>query len=62
MDKFSKIEKILMILTFVSATFSFLLNVQNGFTSYSWQLCVLMWVSISYIKQRMIDDCEDDNK
>jgi hypothetical protein len=62
MDKFKTFEKIFMGVTFVCATISFLLNFKNGFTSYSWQLSVMMWVSISYLKQRMIDDCENDNR
>lgn len=62
MDKFNTFERIFMGVTFVCATISFLLNLKNGFPSYSWQLCVMMWVSISYLKQRMIEDCEDENR
>jgi hypothetical protein len=56
------VERIFMGISFISATISFLLNLHEGFTSYSWQLCVMIWVSISYLKQKMIEDHENDNK
>lgn len=62
MDKFNMFERIFMGVTFVCAAISFLLNFKNGFPSYSWQLCVMMWVSISYVKQKMIEDCDDENR
>ena len=56
------VERTFMGISFISATISFLLNLHEGFTSYSWQLCVMMWVSISYLKQKMIEDHEDNKK
>jgi hypothetical protein len=61
MDKFRIFERYFMAITFISATISFLINLNEGFLSYSWQMCVMMWVAISYMKQRMIEDYEDDN-
>jgi hypothetical protein len=62
MDKWRMVERTFMGISFISATISFLLNLHEGFTSYSWQLCVMMWVSISYLKQKMIEDHEDNKK
>ena len=60
MNKFQIIERLFMVLAFISAAFSFLINIDNGYQQFSWQLCVMMWVAIAYLKMRMSEDQEKD--
>jgi len=60
MDKLSVFEKICMGISFISATISFLMNITNGHQQYLWQLCVMIWVMVSYMKLRMYE--RDINK
>jgi hypothetical protein len=60
MGKLPIIERLFMALAFISAAFSFLINIDNGYQQFSWQLCVMMWVAIAYLKMRMSEDQEKD--
>ena len=60
MNKFQIIERLFMVLAFISAAFSFFININKGYEQFTWQLCVMMWVVIAYLKMRMSEDQEKD--
>ena len=46
------LEKICMLIAFVSASVSFGISLSNH-TSCSWQFCTMVWIIISYLKLSM---------
>jgi hypothetical protein len=62
MNKLGIFERVFMGISFISATISFLENINNSYDKYLWQLCVMIWISVSYIKLRMIEKYEENNK
>jgi hypothetical protein len=60
MGKLPIIERLFMVLAFISAAYSFLINLNNGYQQFTWQLCVMMWITIAYLKMKMLEDQEKD--
>jgi hypothetical protein len=53
------VERVFFGLALMSAVLSIVLNIRNGFTSYSWQLCTIMWIMIAWMKQIQVDKFEN---
>lgn len=52
-------EKVFTILAFISAVGSAILNYATTGKNYYWQLMVVVWIGIAYIKQKTIEQNED---
>ena len=51
-------ENIFTILAFLSALGSAIINYTTTGENYTWQIIVIVWVLIAFIKQRTIDEIE----
>jgi len=52
-------EKVSTILAFLSALASAIINYTTTGENYFWQLMVIVWVLIAFMKQRTIEEIED---
>ena len=57
-----KIKKVILLLVIISAGGSMLINLQNGFERWSWQLCTLMWAANTYILEKQIEKMKSNDK
>lgn len=51
------VEKICMLVAFLSATVSMMLNIKTG-ESFGWQVITLMWIAIAYFKTVLLEKYE----
>lgn len=58
MKRFDYWEKVFTILAFLSALSSAIINYSTG-KNYFWQLQVLLWIIIAFIKQKTIEETEN---
>lgn len=56
-----KIKKVILLLVIISAGGSMLINLQNGFERWSWQLCTLMWAANTYILEKQIQKMKSND-
>lgn len=52
-------EKVFTIIGFLSALGSAIINYVTTNEHYFWQLMVMVWISIAFIKQKTIEEIED---
>ena len=50
------IEKLTMVMVFVLAGLSAIMWYGEGFHNWFWQLVVMAWVVVAYLKQKQIDN------
>jgi len=56
-----QIKNFLMLLVIASAGGSLLINLDNGFEKWVWQLCTLIWVANSFLLEKEIEKSEQIN-
>jgi hypothetical protein len=59
MKKLNFWENLSTLLAFVSALASSIINYTTTGENYFWQLVVIIWILIAYMKQRTIEKIED---
>lgn len=59
MKKYRKLDKLFMILGFISAGISSIVDYSKN-EPFMWQAACMIWISIAYIKQLSIENLEDD--
>ena len=48
------LEKIFMLVAFVSATVSMIISMHLG-TSWTWQMATIMWIFVAFLKEKLIE-------
>ena len=59
MKKYRRLDKLFMVLGFISAGISSIVD-YNQNEPFMWQVSCMIWISIAYIKQLSIENLEDD--
>lgn len=59
MKKYRKLDRLFMILGFISAGMSSIID-YNQNEPFMWQVACMVWITIAYIKQMSIESLEDD--
>jgi hypothetical protein len=57
-----RIRTILKVITFLIALGSFVINLHKPFEYWIWQLIVMFWVSVCFLKTKRIEELEIENK
>ena len=52
-------EKVFTVLAFISALSSSIINYTTTGENYFWQIMVIIWVLIAFMKQRIIEEIEN---
>ena len=58
----NKIKNVILLLVIISAGGSMLINIQNGFERWSWQLCTLMWAANTYLLEKQIQKLRSNDR
>lgn len=58
----NKIKNVILLLVIISAGGSMLINLQNGFERWSWQLCTLMWAANTYLLEKQIQKLRSNDR
>lgn len=58
----NKVKNVILLLVIISAGGSMLINIQNGFERWSWQLCTLMWAANTYLLEKQIQKLRSNDR
>lgn len=59
MKKYRKLDRLFMVLGFISAGISSIVDYHEN-EPFMWQVACMIWITIAYIKQMSIESLEDD--